>query len=245
MPVRSSTLSARAVLALASSLALALPAHAQSSPPPPMPPTVDAEGRVYGDVPPAAIPAPPSMGPGYVQPQYDRAAWEQARADWLDECRANRRHGRRGNAAGGAVVGGVVGGILGNAVAGRGDRTVGTIAGAAVGAVAGGAIGNSADRRRDRYATDYCESYLARYMSYGYSRSGYGYGYGYRPMMVMVPVAMAQPTPQPAPRARECTETQVIEEWVPVAGPARRIIPRRPAPTKRVRVIPDKRITVN
>lgn len=115
--------------------------------------------------------------------------------------------------------------------------------GKVTGGVADAAIGDSSDRRRTR---DYCERYLDRYMaSYG---PGYGdgyppgqlaYGYAMQPMMVMVPVVitgMAAPT---APQ-QNCTETEVIEEWVPVAGPARRAIPRRVAPAKRVP--PDKRL---
>lgn len=225
MSLRSTTI-APAALALA--LAAALPAQAQTAP---MPPMVDGN----------AMPA---------QPRYDQAAWDQARADWLDECRANHRRDRRGNTIGGALIGGVAGGILGNVIAGRGDKTVGTVVGAVAGAAAGGAIGSSADRRQERRAMDYCESYLERHMGYyghGYGQPGYGYQMAYQPMTVMVPVMMAQPRPvavPPAPAQRECTETQVIDEWVPVAGPAKRIIPRRPAPTKRIRVAPDKRVPI-
>ena len=233
-------------VALAVMLGAALPAHAQTAP------VVDADGRTY-DTGPAVIPAPPPpMGPQYAspaQPRYDQAAWDQARADWLTECRANQRRDRRGNTIGGALIGGVAGGILGNVIAGRGDKTVGTVVGAVAGAAAGGAIGSSADRRQERRAMDYCESYLERHMGYyghGYGQPGYGYQMAYQPMTVMVPVMMVQQQAvQPAPASRECKETQVIEEWVPVAGPAKRIIPRRPAPTKRIRVVPDKRIPLN
>jgi hypothetical protein len=41
---------------------------------------------------------------------------------------------------GGTVIGAIAGGLLGHEVAGRGDRTLGTIIGAGVGAVAGRAI---------------------------------------------------------------------------------------------------------
>ena len=44
---------------------------------------------------------------------------------------------------GGTIVGAIAGGLLGNAVAGRGDRTIGTILGAGVGALAGRAIDRS------------------------------------------------------------------------------------------------------
>lgn len=250
MPFRpTASILAKAAVA-AGLIALAAPALAQSAPPAG---TVDAEGRVYGDMPVVHAPPPPMAAPygqtGYAQPAYaqpgqDRAEWDRAREDWLSECRRN--HGN-GNMVGGAVVGGVVGGLLGNAIAGRGDKTLGTVAGAAAGAVAGGALGHGADNRRAR---DYCESYLERHMAYaqgGYAQPGYGYpaqgyAYGYRPMTVMVPVMMVQAQPAPQPQQRECKETQVIEEWVPVAGPARRYIPRRPVPAKRVS---DKRVRIN
>lgn len=44
---------------------------------------------------------------------------------------------------GGTIVGAIAGGLLGNTVAGRGDRTIGTILGAGVGALAGRAIDRS------------------------------------------------------------------------------------------------------
>jgi hypothetical protein len=57
---------------------------------------------------------------------------------------------RRDSGAGGAAIGAVVGGIAGNRIAGRGNRTEGTLIGAGVGAVAGYAIDKAEDRgRRD------------------------------------------------------------------------------------------------
>jgi hypothetical protein len=44
---------------------------------------------------------------------------------------------------GGTIVGAIAGGLLGNGIAGRGDRTIGTILGAGVGALAGRAIDRS------------------------------------------------------------------------------------------------------
>ena len=44
---------------------------------------------------------------------------------------------------GGTIVGAIAGGLLGNTVAGRGDRTIGTILGAGVGPLAGRAIERS------------------------------------------------------------------------------------------------------
>lgn len=198
-------------LGAALSLVMASPAVAQSSPPPPPPP--GANGPAASGI--------------------DRAGFEQARADWLAEC---RRHHGSGKLVGGAVLGGLVGGVVGNRVAGAGDRTAGTLVGAAVGAVAGGAIGSAADRSDAR---DYCEAYLAQYLAQQ-GPAGYGYGqptaYGYIPVMVMVPVAYV-PVGAPAPQAQECKETIVTEEWVSEPErPHRRIIPARPRPDKRVRI---------
>lgn len=58
--------------------------------------------------------------------------------------RGNRRCYDKGN--GGLAIGGIAGGLAGNALAGRGDRTVGTILGAGVGALAGRAIDRSDGR---------------------------------------------------------------------------------------------------
>lgn len=244
-------------LALTAGLALmAAPALAADQP------VTDAEGRVFGDTitdplpewrspaasqaQPPALPAMPA-GPGAAAAGYpgqDRIAWEEARADWLAECR--QRFGGRGKLAGG-VVGGLVGGIAGSAIAGRGKRTVGAVVGGVAGAAAGAALGGSADRRRAR---DYCESYLDRYMAsygqgygYGYPQGQMAYGYAMQPMMVMVPVVMTAAAAPAAPR-QDCTETQVIEEWVPVSRPARRYIPRRAAPATPKAAVPDKRIRV-
>ncbi len=231
-------------------------------------PVTDAEGRVFGNTvsdplpewqQPRAVrvaqqlpPMPTSYGSDPMdQSGMDRAAWEEERADWLAECR--QRFGGRGKVAGG-VVGGVVGGIAGSAIAGRGHRTIGAVIGGVTGAVAGAALGDASDRSRAR---DYCESYLDRHLaSYGqsYGSSGYanpGQGtyvypqrqvaYAMQPMMVMVPVAMTTVAAQVV-QQQPCTE--VVEEWVPVARPARRYIPRRIAPSKRVRVYPDKRVRI-
>lgn len=65
-----------------------------------------------------------------------------------------RRSGGGGGAAAGAIAGGVLGGVAGNLIAGRGDRTEGTIVGAGLGAIAGGAIGAAAERDGYRYDRD-------------------------------------------------------------------------------------------
>jgi Glycine zipper 2TM domain len=116
----------------------------------------DAEGRVYGDAMPG-MPSMPSEGTGYNHamgnPEMDaqRAAWEEDRADWLDECRARmddgryRRRGRdRDHGLGGALIGAATGGLAGNLIGGRGNRTEGTV----LGALAGAAVGTVIDRSR-------------------------------------------------------------------------------------------------
>jgi hypothetical protein len=172
-------------------------------------------------------------------PGFDHAAFEQARLDWLAECR-NRYRSHRGRTTG-AVVGALVGGVAGSAIAGKGDRVVGAIAGGTLGAVAGSAIGSGSDPRR---TGDYCESYLDYHLArqqHGFDPAGHGHGNGHgymlQPVMVMMPMAIMRTTAPAAPQ-RECEETTVIEEWVPVTPPKRRIVP-----DKRIRIVPDKRIS--
>lgn len=249
----------RLSLLTALAFGLAAPAMAQPGPPPPppgMPPmgTVDANGNYYGDARPdmpdsrpewhgdhAGMPGQPMPG-AQMQRGYDDVGYQQARTDWLSECRRN--HGN-GNRVGGAVIGGVVGGVIGNRIAGRGNRVIGTVAGAAVGAVAGGAIGDSADRRSAR---DWCESYLERNTGWqggqGYAPGGYSYGYA--PMMVMVPVMMVQV----GGGQRECTTTVVTTEYVtetprPVHRKARRLIRPRMPVFPQAAPVPDKRVRTN
>ena len=55
----------------------------------------------------------------------------------------NYRYRKCNDGDGGTIVGAIAGGLLGNTIAGRGDRTVGSILGAGVGALAGRAIDRS------------------------------------------------------------------------------------------------------
>lgn len=221
-------------------------------------PVTNAEGRVYNVPPvdprpvwkPAQGPAlPPMPAPGaapMAQPGHDPAAFEQAKLDWLAECR--RRYGGNKGRTAGTVIGGLVGGVAGSAIAGRGDRVVGAIAGGTLGAVAGSAIGSASDKHRAR---DYCESYLEDYLARqqtgfaGYGQApGYAYGYAMQPVMMMVPVGML-PMASPAAPQHECQETTVIEEWVPVTTRKRHITHHRSVPDKRIRIVPDKRVRSN
>lgn len=88
----------------------------------------------------------------------------------------------------GGVIGAVVGAVVGNRVAGRGNRTIGTILGGAIGGIGGASIDK---------ATSKCEKYLPRedyyYYGSGYPSSGYPSG-GYPP-----PPPVYRPAPQPYP----------------------------------------------
>ncbi|HEX8447093.1 MAG TPA: glycine zipper 2TM domain-containing protein [Sphingomonas sp.] len=71
--------------------------------------------------------------------------YDRSRRGYNRGYRGNQRCYDKGN--GGLAIGGIAGGLLGNQVAGRGDRTLGTILGAGVGALAGRAIDKSDGRR--------------------------------------------------------------------------------------------------
>ena len=75
--------------------------------------------------------------------------------------------------------------------------------------------------------------------------AGYGYAYAWQPVMVPMMMPMMAVQMQAPPRQKECKETIVTEEWVPVKRPHRRYIPARPVPDKRVRIVPDKRVRVS
>jgi len=159
------------------------------------------------------------------------------RDSWLREC----RHRLGDNGVGGAVIGGVVGGVAGHALAGRDNKVLGTVAGAAVGAAAGAAIDKAEDSSRVR---DRCEAMLEGWGQGGSAGpAAYGYGYGYGVPVMLVPMAMIAGQP-PAARG-PCRETVVTEEIeVPVTRRSRYIPPRaRSLPDKRVRLVPDKRIS--
>jgi hypothetical protein len=78
-------------------------------------------------------------GGGY----YDRGYHRHYGAGW-GRNDYGRRCYDRGN--GGLAIGAVAGGLAGNAIAGHGDKTLGTV----IGAVGGGLIGRSIDRHDGR-----------------------------------------------------------------------------------------------
>lgn len=135
---------------------------------------------------------------GHGQPHRKLAYTPEQRDWWISECQRRMSYSysgyeneRRGDdGLGGAAIGGVIGGIAGNRIAGRGDRTKGTIIGAVGGAVVGAAIDKLEDRgsrRGGRGSYDdggYCENYLAAYESgaFGYGHQGYAVAYA-QPMI--------------------------------------------------------------
>lgn len=163
-------------------------------------------------------PAPPPVPYGPPPPN---------REDWLREC----RHRLGDNGVGGAMIGGVVGGLAGHALAGHGDKVIGTVAGAAVGAAAGAAIDKAEDAPRVR---DRCEAMLDGWgAAPGYAGYGAPYGYGYGVQLMLVPVSMMTAPASPAARG-PCKETVVTEEIVTTVPRRSRLIPPRARPDKRV-----------
>jgi uncharacterized protein YcfJ len=98
----------------------------------------------------AVIPVAPAMA----QSRYDRGYSDAYRDGYnRDGYRTYRGYDRDyrnyrmrqkcNDGDGGTIIGAIAGGLLGNSIAGRGDRTVGTIIGGGVGALAGRAIDRS------------------------------------------------------------------------------------------------------
>lgn len=98
---------------------------------------------------------------------------EAAGRDGYDPRCFDPRAGRNdGATVAGAIGGAVVGGVAGNIIAGRGDRTAGTLIGGGLGAIAGGVAGSELGRDRspigpcptdgNAYAGSYDDSYAGR-----------------------------------------------------------------------------------
>lgn len=119
------------------------------------------------------------------------------REQWLAECRdrlSTYEESDRGKIIG-ALTGAALGGLAGNRIAGRGNRTVGTVLGAGAGALAGAAIGDALEGDPQPSASAYgeCEAYLDDYMES--ARSGelqtapayYGQEYMLVPVTITIP----------------------------------------------------------
>jgi len=106
----------------------------------------------------ALIPAAPAMAQrydrGYGYSRYDDGYRnDRGYRNYRGQDRryySSRRSDPCKDGDGGTVIGAIAGGLAGNAIAGRGDRTLGAILGGAVGAVAGRAI-DKADAPRGCY----------------------------------------------------------------------------------------------
>ena len=109
-----------------------------------------AAGAPY-DVPHAAAPypMPPAYGAGYDNREYEKCL--------------------KSDGVGGAAIGAILGAIAGNRIAGRGNRTEGSLIGAGLGALAGLGVEKSMKK---------CEKYLPSDNGYG---SGFGHAYGAYP----------------------------------------------------------------
>src|SRR4051812_31760196 len=103
----------------------------------------------------AVVPLAPAQAQRYGYDQsyrdgYNRGGYSGYDRSYRGDDRSYRGYNRSYRARqkcndgdGGTIVGAIAGGLLGNTVAGRGDRTIGTILGAGVGALAGRAIDRS------------------------------------------------------------------------------------------------------
>lgn len=98
------------------------------------------------------VPAAPAMAQRYHSHyrDYHRDSYRDHRRYDRRDYRGYRDYRRcRDNGDGGTIIGAIAGGLLGHEIAGRGDRTLGTVLGAGGGALAGRTIDRS-----DR--PDYC-----------------------------------------------------------------------------------------
>ena len=93
----------------------------------------------------AFVPATASAYDGYSRPGYQNVSYKRGHKYRNNKhYRSERRCRDKGN--GGLAIGAIAGGLLGHEVAGRGDRTLGTVVGAGAGALAGRAIDRSDGR---------------------------------------------------------------------------------------------------
>ncbi|MBL0768462.1 hypothetical protein JI743_06560 [Sphingopyxis sp. DHUNG17] len=138
-----------------------------------------------------------SYAPPPYHPAYDGASDSRHDEDMYRRC-------GRGGAGGGAVVGGLVGGIAGNRIAGKGNRTAGTLIGGGGGALVGAAIGDAAERKKcEEWWASRGEHQIRRYRYDGrpgtthryYGSHAYGhYGYGwYTPGVVITTIIEGEP----------------------------------------------------
>lgn len=132
-----------------------------------------------------------SYSESYDSDGYDRDDYDPNRSYRYDRRYSDAdmaRMCRRDDGIGGAAIGGVAGAVAGNRIAGRGNRTAGTLIGAGVGAVAGALADKEEDRqrcseyhRRVAYERDYRDYYDRHYSGQQHTGGGYYQGdYGHR-----------------------------------------------------------------
>jgi Ni/Co efflux regulator RcnB len=116
---------------------------------------------------------------GRVYDHRSNVDWDRYDGGYADDDRDYRE--RRDDGVGGAAIGAVVGGIAGNRIAGRGNRTAGTLIGAGAGAVAGAVIDRAEDdgRRGPPPPRDDGYGYAAG-PDYAYADDGVTYGGDYQ-----------------------------------------------------------------
>lgn len=190
---------------------------------------VDADGRVYegqwngtvtrhGEAGAGApYPAPSATGPsfppasGYATPGgYDR----------YERC-------LRSEGVAGAAIGAVIGAVAGNRIAGRGNRTEGSLIGGGLGALAGLGVEKSMKKCK-KYLPDEDRAYGGHaYRGQGYPAYGYYPGYYYYPQPVITTITVGQPV-----TTTTVTE-EVYYETVPVKRKSVRKWKAKPKPKPR------------
>jgi hypothetical protein len=182
---------------------------------------VDGEGRVYegqwngtvtrsGEGP---VPYPAQAGAPYPYPPQAGAAYPAPPAysprggyDRYERCLKSE------GVAGGAI-GAIIGGIAGNRIAGRGNRTEGSLIGAGLGALAGLGVEKSMKRCEKYLPEEQVPAYGAPHGYPGYGAYPHGYYY-YYPQPVM--------TYQMVPITTTTVTEEVYYETVPVKRKAAR-----------------------
>lgn len=125
---------------------------------------------------------------------------------------------------GGAAIGAILGAIAGNRIAGRGNRTEGSLIGAGLGALAGLGVEKSMKN---------CEKYLPQDNGYGpgygHAYGGYPHGYYYYPMPIvtysMVPVTTTTVTEE-VYYENVPVKRKAVRKWKPKPKPKPRCVCR-------------------
>jgi hypothetical protein len=160
--------------------------------------------------------APPHADAPYPAPM----AWDEGRGGYgaYEKC-------LKGDGIGGAAIGTILGAVAGNRIAGRGNRTEGSLIGAGLGALAGLGVEKSMKK---------CERHLPREGGYGPSY-GQGYSQGYGAGHGGYPYGYYYPAPVIAYSMVPVTTTTVTEEIYYETVPVRRKAVRKWKPKPRAK----------